>query len=84
MKWTLKYSRQAESNINRLHPRDKLAIKDKLEECVTDPLHLTKHLVGNLQGLRSLRKGKVRAVVSLHDEALTVYVERVEYRGNSY
>ena len=84
MNWTLEYSRKAEVTIRRLHPRDRQAIKNKLEDCSIDPMNSTKHLVGNLNGLRSLRKGKVRAIVSLHEGDQVIYVESIEYRGNAY
>lgn len=82
--WSLEYSRKASSNLRKMHPRDAKNINQELEDALMDPLHSSKHLSGGLRGLRSIRKGNVRAIIVLLEDESVLFVARIEYRGNSY
>ena len=70
----------------KVHPSDAKRLLSALanrasESPAIPPL---KGLKGDLSGKYRLRSGKLRAILELDENQKTIFVERVEYRGNVY
>ncbi len=75
----------ARRQLYRLPPRVAVAVVEFVTvTLVTNPLRLTKPLVGELEGLRSARRGDYRILVRVDEDAHVVLVVRVAHRSEAY
>lgn len=49
-----------------------------------NPQRLGKPLVGELEGLRSARRGDYRVIYEIFEDEETVLIHRVQHRGDAY
>lgn len=87
MKWTVNYSNTAAQFIEKHnihedigHEIKKLLVRVKGEFINVDLRKLT----GKWKGYYRLRKGKLRIILSINKNRKTLYIEKVDFRGNVY
>jgi len=87
MKWKIEYSKEArkfidEQNIwNQIREGIKrFLLKIKGEDVNID----VRKLVGDWKGYYRIRMGKIRIIFCLLKEKRTIFVEKVDHRGNAY
>ena len=87
MKWRVDYSRGSEKFIEKQNIREEVReelrrflIRLKGENVNVD----VKKLTGDWTGYYRLRKGKIRIIFSLNKSEKSLYVEKIDYRGDVY
>ena len=77
MKYTIRFSRQAQKDIRKLTPKLRTKLKDILRSRIAVDPYCGKALVGDLKGYYSVRLSyQDRIVYSIHDDQLVVYIIR--------
>jgi mRNA interferase RelE/StbE len=83
--FSIRVSASARRQLHRLPGRVALAIVEFVTVVLpTNPLRLTKPLTGELQGLRSARRGDYRVLVRVDEHAHEVLVVRIAHRADVY
>ena len=87
MKWRVDYSRGSEKFFEKQNIREEVReelrrflIRLKGENVNVD----VKKLTGDWTGYYRLRKGKIRIIFSLNKSEKSLYVEKIDYRGDVY
>jgi Txe/YoeB family toxin of toxin-antitoxin system len=79
VRYEIRFSRQAEKDVQKLTPKLKNKLKDILRNRLAVDPYSGKALVGDLKGYYSVRLSyQDRVVYSIEDEALMVYVIRAK------
>lgn len=82
--YRLRVSSEAVRGLDRLPARVAPAVVEFITvTLLEDPWRISKPLRGDLEGLRSARRGDYRVLVRIHDTAV-VEVIRVAHRGDAY
>ena len=87
MKWTINYSRNADRFIHAegIEGEVKSRIEDFIRKLRGESINIdVKKLKGGWRGYFRIRKGKLRVIFSLDTAGRSVYVERVDFRGDAY
>ena len=87
MAWTVRISKSAEKQLERMGRVEALRIRDFLRERVagsTNPYVLAKPLEGKLRRFWRFRVGAYRLICRMEQEELIVDVVKVEHRGEAY
>jgi mRNA-degrading endonuclease RelE of RelBE toxin-antitoxin system len=85
MTWTVQFAPSALRGLDRLPPRIAPAIVEFATTTLPrNPEQLSKPLRGELEGLRSARRGDYRVLFRLHPEARVLLVVRVGHRADIY
>ena len=85
MTWTVQFAPSALRGLDRLPPRIAPAIVEFATTTLPrNPEQLSKPLRGELEGLRSARRGDYRVLFRLHPEARVLLVVRVSHRADIY
>lgn len=83
--WQVEATGRFQRDLGRLPPRVATAIVEFVTAVLPqNPARMTKPLVGDLEGLRSARRGDYRVIVRLDDQARIVILHRVAHRAHSY
>lgn len=85
MAWTVQFAPSALRGLDRLPPRIAPAIVEFATTTLPrNPEQLSKPLRGELEGLRSARRGDYRVLFRLHSDARVLLVVRVAHRADVY
>ncbi len=87
MKWTIEYSREAEHFIQTEGIQDevKRQIEGFLRKLRGESVNIdAKKLKGKWEGYFRIRKGRLRIVFSIDTNSRSLYVERIDFRGDVY
>lgn len=83
--YRLQVSASARRQLHRLPERAAVAIVEFITTVLTEnPARLSKSLTGELEGLRSARRGDYRVLLWIDEAASTVVVVRVAHRADVY
>lgn len=83
--FSVEVSSAARRQLHRLPDRVARAIVEFITVVLpSNPLRLTKPLTGELEGLRSARRGDYRVVVRVAEQARDVLVVRITHRAHVY
>ena len=83
--YSVRVSSSARRQLHKLPERVALAIIEFVTVVLpASPLRLTKPLTGDLEGLRSARRGDYRVLVRIDEEARDVLVVRIAHRADVY
>jgi len=85
MSWNISWSPTAQKQLEKIYKSDKTTarrIVTKLDGIVDDPFAFTDKLQGS--GLRKLRVGVYRVIMSLEEQKITIFVVEVGHRSNVY
>ncbi len=88
MKWLIDLSKSSLKFINKNNINKKnivsiliIAIKKLQGQNINIDI---KKMSGNWEGFYRVRKGKIRILISISFEDLSIYVDKIDYRGNIY
>jgi mRNA interferase RelE/StbE len=87
MKWRIDYSRDAQKFIEKqdIGNEAKEELKKFLMRLKGENVNVDiKKLTGDWTGYYRLRKGKIRIIFSLNKSENSLYVEKIDYRGDVY
>ncbi len=85
MPYEIELTPEARRHLNRLSEKVRdAAITMMLGAMSENPHRVGKPLVGELEGLRSARRGDFRVVYEIDEESVTVVVLRVQHRRDVY
>lgn len=83
--WRVEVSAGAGRDIGRLPGRIALAVVEFVTATLpVNPERMSKPLTGELDGLRSARRGDYRVLIELHTDDRTVLVVRIGHRAHVY
>ena len=83
--WQLEVSARARRDLDRLPPRIASAIVEFATRTLPEnPERLSKPLTGELEGLRSARRGDYRVIFELRSEERIILLVRVGHRAHIY
>jgi mRNA interferase RelE/StbE len=83
--FSIQVSSAARRQLSRLPDRVALAIVEFITIVLpANPLRLTKALTGELEGLRSARRGDYRVLVRIDEQADHVLIVRIAHRAHLY
>jgi len=82
--YQVKVAAAAARQLRRLPVRVAPALVEFVTSVLPNPARLSKPLGGNLEGLRSARRGDYRVLLWIDDEQETVVVVRVGHRADVY
>ena len=87
MKWTIHYSKEAKKFMEEhnivYEVREEL--KNFLSKLKEEKINVdVKKLKGNWEGYYRLRKGKLRIIFEVNKDNKSIYVERIDFRGEVY
>ena len=83
--YSIQVSSAARRQLHRLPGRVALAIVEFITVVLpANPLRLTKPLTGELEGLRSARRGDYRVMVGVDEHTRDVLVVRIAHRAQAY
>jgi len=87
MKWTIHYSKEAKKFMEEhnivYEVREEL--KNFLRKLRGEKINVdVKKLKGNWEGYYRLRKGKLRIIFEVNKDNKSIYVERIDFRGEVY
>ena len=72
-------------HLNRLPNKIRLAALETIFGPIAEnPQRLGKPLVGELEGLRSARRGDYRIIYEIDEDTATVLIHRVQHRRDAY
>jgi len=81
----VRISSPARRQLSRLPPNIAPAVVEFITGVLAEnPLRLSKPLTGEIQGLRSARRGDYRVLLEIYDDARTVLVVRIAHRAQAY
>jgi mRNA interferase RelE/StbE len=87
MKWTIEYSREADHFIQAegIQADVKKQIEGFLKKLHGETVNIdVKKLKGQWKGYFRIRKGKLRIIFSVDTGSGSLYVERIDFRGEVY
>jgi mRNA interferase RelE/StbE len=87
MKWTIHYSKEAKKFMEEHNIVYELReeLKNFLRKLRGEKINVdVKKLKGNWEGYYRLRKGKVRIIFEVNKDDKSIYVERIDFRGEVY
>lgn len=83
--YRVQVSAPARRQLHRLPDRVALAIVEFITVVLPDnPARLSKPLTGQLEGLRSARRGDYRVLLWIDEDESTVVIVRVAHRADAY
>lgn len=83
--YTLETSKAAKRQLHRLPDRVAIAVVEFVTAVLPgNPLRLSMHLAGDLDGLRTARRGDYRILLRVDEQARTVIVVKVAHRADVY
>jgi mRNA interferase RelE/StbE len=83
--YEIELTSEARRPLNRLPEKVRdVAIALMLGPMSENPQRVGKPLVGQLEGMRSARRGDFRVIYEIEDDTRTVVVLRVQHRGDVY
>lgn len=85
MNWDVRLAPSAIRGLDRLPPRIATAVVEFITATLpTNPERMSKPLRGELEGLRSARRGDYRVLFSLDEATEILLVERIAHRADVY
>lgn len=85
MSWGVQLAPAAIRGLDRLPPRIATAVVEFVTATLpTNPERMSKPLRGELEGLRSARRGDYRVLFSLNEATRTLLVVRIAHRADVY
>lgn len=85
MTWDVRLAPAAVRGLERLPPRIAAAVVEFVTGTLpTNPERMSKPLHGDLEGLRSARRGDYRVLFSLDEATGKLLVERIAHRADAY
>lgn len=87
MTWTIEYSRAADRFIQAegIQGEVKNQVQGFLKKLIGESINIdVKKLKGEWKGYFRIRKGRLRIIFSLDTSHRSIYVERVDFRGDAY
>jgi mRNA interferase RelE/StbE len=87
MTWTIEYSRDSDRFIQAegIQAEVKNQIQGFLRKLRGEPINVdAKKLKGEWKGYFRIRKGSLRIIFSIDTSHRSLYVERVDFRGDAY
>ncbi len=85
MRWEVRIAPSAIRGLERLPPRVTPAIVEFVTATLpTNPERMSKPLRGELEGMRSARRGDYRVLFSLDEPTGILLVERIAHRADVY
>lgn len=87
MKWTIEYSREADHFIQTegIQGEVKRQIEGFLRKLRGESVNIdAKKLKGEWKGYFRIRKGRLRIIFSIDTNYRSLYVERIDFRGDAY
>ena len=85
MSWDVQLAPSAVRGLDRLPPRIAVAVVEFVTATLpTNPERMSKPLRGELEGLRSARRGYYRVLFSLDEATATLLVVRIAHRADVY
>ena len=87
MKWAVEYSRDADRFIQAegIQGEVRRQIEGFLRKLRGEPVNIdVKKLKGEWKGYFRIRKGKLRIIFSINMSSRSMYVERIDFRGDAY
>ena len=85
MSWGVRLAPAAIRGLDRLPPRIATAVVEFVTVTLSsNPERMSKPLRGELEGLRSARRGDYRVLFSLDDATRTLLVVRIAHRADVY
>ena len=85
MSWDVQLAPSAVRGLDRLPPRIAVAVVEFVTATLpTNPERMSKPLRGELEGLRSARRGDYRVLFSLDEATATLLVVRIAHRADVY
>ena len=85
MSWDVQLAPSAVRRLDRLPPRIAVAVVEFVTATLpTNPERMSKPLRGELEGLRSARRGDYRVLFSLDEATATLLVVRIAHRADVY
>ena len=83
MSWDVQFAPSAVRGLERLPPRIAAAVVEFATATLpTNPERISKPLRGDLEGLRTARRGDYRVLFSLNDATTTLLIERIAHRAD--
>ena len=85
MSWAVQLAPSAVRGLDRLPPRIAVAVVEFITATLpTNPERMSKSLRGELEGLRSARRGDYRVLFSPDEATATLLVVRIAHRADVY
>ena len=85
MSWDVQLAPSAVRRLDRLPPRIAIAVVEFVTATLpTNPERMSKPLRGEIEGLRSARRGDYRVFFSLDEATATLLVVRIAHRADVY
>ena len=85
MSWDVQFAPSAVRGLERLPPRIAAAVVEFATATLpTNPERMSKPLRGDLEGLRTARRGDYRVLFSLNDATTTLLIVRIAHRADVY
>ena len=87
MKWSIEYSRDADHFIETegIQAEVKKQIEGFLRKLRGELVNIdVKKLKGEWKGYFRIRKGRLRIIFSIDTSSRSLYVERIDFRGDAY
>jgi len=87
MTWTIEYSRDADRfiQVEGIQGEVNRQIKGFLRKLQGESINIdAKKLKGSWKGYFRIRKGKLRIIFSIDTSYRSLYVERIDFRGDAY
>jgi mRNA-degrading endonuclease RelE of RelBE toxin-antitoxin system len=84
-RWGVQVSSRFTRDLNRLPPRIVSAIVEYVTDVLpTNPARMSGPLAGELDGLRSARRGDYRVILEIDEPTRTIVLLRVAHRAHIY
>ena len=87
MKWVIEYSRDADHFVQTqgIQAEVRSQIEGFLKKLRGEAVNIdVKKLKGEWKGYFRIRKGKLRIIFSLDTAGRSIYIERIDFRGDAY
>ena len=87
MRWTIEYSRYADRFIQEESIQGEVnrQIEGFLRKLLGESINIdVKKLKGEWKGYFRIRKGRLRIIFSIDTSHRSIYVERIDFRGDAY
>ena len=87
MTWTIEYSRDADRfiQVEGIQGEVNKQIQGFLRKLMGEPINIdVKKLKGEWKGYYRIRKGRLRIIFSIGTSHRSIYVERIDFRGDAY
>ena len=87
MKWKIEYSRDALKFIKKqnIHEEIREEMKKFLMRLKGENINIdVKKLIGDWEGYYRLKKGKIRIIFSLNKNEKSLFIEKIDFRGDVY